>query len=178
MEKGRYEMNFAGSGGQGVILASVIFAEAAVLNGDNVIQSQAYGPEARGGSSHGETIISKDSIWYSKVTAPNFLLALTQASLDKFISTVAPDAVVIADSGLTVPPHPESVKILQFPILDTAKNEVGKSLTANIVAAGAINSALKLFPDDVMKNAVLLHIPKGTEKLNMLAFEKGKLLAS
>ena len=79
----RYEMRFAGSGGQGVILASVIMAEAAVIAGLNTVQSQAYGPEARGGVSKAETVVSREKIWYSKVTLPNFLLALTQASTAK-----------------------------------------------------------------------------------------------
>ena len=81
MEKKRFEMRFAGSGGQGVILASVILAEAAVIRGLHTVQSQAYGPEARGGVSKAETILSGEPIWYSKVTRPDFLLALTQASL-------------------------------------------------------------------------------------------------
>ena len=84
MEKNRYEMRFAGSGGQGVILASVILAEAAVIAGLRAVQSQAYGPEARGGVSRAETILSRGQIWFSKVTRPDFLLALTQASLDTY----------------------------------------------------------------------------------------------
>ena len=80
----QYEMRFTGSGGQGVILASVIMAEAAVISGLHTIQSQAYGPEARGGTSKAETILSRGDIWFSKVIAPNFLLALTQGSLEKY----------------------------------------------------------------------------------------------
>ena len=90
----RYEMRFAGSGGQGVILASVIIAEAAVISGINAVQSQAYGPEARGGVSKAEAILSKEYIWYSKVTRPAFLLALTQASLDKYSKELAEQALL------------------------------------------------------------------------------------
>ena len=63
MKNERYEMRFAGSGGQGVILASVILAEAAVIAGLRTVQSQAYGPEARGGVSTAETILSREEIW-------------------------------------------------------------------------------------------------------------------
>ena len=99
----RYEMRFAGSGGQGVILASVIMAEAAVIAGLNTVQSQAYGPEARGGVSKAETVVSREKIWYSKVTLPNFLLALTQASLEKYTREMAEGAVVMMDDSLTMP---------------------------------------------------------------------------
>ena len=70
----QYQMRFAGSGGQGVILASVILAEAAVICGFQAVQSQAYGPEARGGVSKAETIVSREKIWFSKVLRPDFLL--------------------------------------------------------------------------------------------------------
>ena len=91
----RYEMRFAGSGGQGVILASVIIAEAAVISGINAVQSQAYGPEARGGVSKAEAILSKEYIWYSKVNCPEFLLALTQASLDKYSKELTANIVAV-----------------------------------------------------------------------------------
>ena len=82
MENKRYEMRFAGSGGQGVILASVILAEAAVIAGLHTVQSQAYGPEARGGACRAETLISETPIGFTKVQHPTFLMALTQKSLD------------------------------------------------------------------------------------------------
>ena len=77
----RFEMRFSGSGGQGVILASVIFAEAAVISGLKTVQSQAYGPEARGGVSRAETVLSREPIWYSKVTAPAALGLFTDEQL-------------------------------------------------------------------------------------------------
>ena len=101
--KDRLEMRFAGSGGQGVILASVILAEAAVISGLNAVQSQAYGPEARGGVSKAETILGREKIWYSKVSTPDFLLALTQASLEKYGKEMAADGLVMIDESLTVP---------------------------------------------------------------------------
>ena len=91
----RYEMRFAGSGGQGVILASVIMAEAAVIAGLNTVQSQAYGPEARGGVSKAETVVSREKIWYSKVTRPNFLLALTQSALEKYVNDVRECGIIM-----------------------------------------------------------------------------------
>ncbi len=172
----RYEMRFAGSGGQGVILASVILAEAAVISGVHAVQSQAYGPEARGGVSKAETVLSREKIWYSKVTRPDFLLALTQASLDRYARELAEGAVVMADDSLTVPASVDAGRALSIPILRTAKETVGRAFTANIVAVGAINAALRLFADDVLLEAVRRHIPAGTEEINKKALDAGAAL--
>ena len=169
----RFEMRFAGSGGQGVILASVIFAEAAVISGMKTIQSQAYGPEARGGVSKAETVLSRDQIWYSKVTEPHFLLALTQASINKYSEDLKEDYIVMADESLTVPGNLDPARVISVPILQTATEKIGKAFTANIVAVGAINKALRLFDDEVMLEAVKRHIPPGTERINKEALTAG-----
>lgn len=176
MEKKRYEMRFAGSGGQGVILASVILAEAAVIAGLQTVQSQAYGPEARGGVSKAETILSLEKIWYSKVTRPDFLLALTQASLESYVKALSEDAVVMMDDSLVLPEGVDPARVLAVPILRTAKETVGKAFTANIVAVGAINAALRLFDDAVLLEAVRRHIPAGTEEINKKALDAGAAL--
>ena len=178
MKNERYEMRLAGSGGQGVILASVILAEAAVISGLNAVQSQAYGPEARGGVSKAETIISREEIWYSKVTQPDFLLALTQASLDAYTKTLAKGAVVMLDDSLTLPADADRKRVIAIPILRTAKELVGKAFTANIVALGAINAALRLFDEACLLEAVRRHIPAGTEEINKKALDAGAALIS
>ena len=178
MENERYEMRFAGSGGQGVILASVILAEAAVIAGLRTVQSQAYGPEARGGVSKAETIISREEIWYSKVTHPDFLLALTQASLDAYTKTLAKGAVVMMDDSLTVPEGLDRKRVIAIPILRSAKEVVGRAFTANIVAVGAINAALRLFDEGCLLEAVRRHIPAGTEEINKKALDAGAALIS
>jgi 2-oxoglutarate ferredoxin oxidoreductase subunit gamma len=174
----RYEMRFTGSGGQGVILASVILAEAAVLCGMQAVQSQAYGPEARGGTARGETILSRGQIWFPKVIRPNFLLALTQSSLNKFSAELAPGALVLADDTLTIPEGLDPAQVLSLPILRTARETVGRAMTANIVAVGAINTALGLFPEEVLREAVRRHIPAGTEAVNNRALAAGEALVS
>lgn len=172
----RYEMRFTGSGGQGVILASVILAEAAVAAGLEAVQSQSYGPEARGGMCKAETVLSRDPILFSKVICPNFLLALSQPSLDKFVRDLAPGGVVLADAGLEAPQGAEGIVFL--PILDTARDKVGKRMTANIVAVGAINAALGLFDGEALREGVRRHIPAGTEELNWKALEAGEALVT
>jgi 2-oxoglutarate ferredoxin oxidoreductase subunit gamma len=174
----RFEMRFSGSGGQGIVLISIILAEAAILSDLQAVQSQTYGPEARGGLCKAETIISGEAIWFSKVVCPDFLLALTQASLEQYIGNVARDAAVMIDESLTLPGNADPKSVLALPILKTAKERVGSEMTANIVAVGAINAALRLFPEDALSEAVKRHIPAGTEILNLKALEEGKKLIS
>ena len=173
----RCAIRLTGSGGQGVILISVILAEAAVLDGKKAVQSQVYGPEARGGMCQADTIISDDEIWFSKQEKPDVLLTLTQPSMNKFSKDTTPQSTIIADTGLSIPGNCAASKIYRIPILETASKVVGKPMTANIVAVSAINTILGLFPEDIMQEAVKMHIPAGTEELNMKAFNEGKRIA-
>ena len=75
----RLEVRLAGSGGQGIILAGLVLAEAAgIYDGREVAMVQSYGPEARGGTSKAEVIISDASIDFPLCTQVDVLLALTQ----------------------------------------------------------------------------------------------------
>ncbi|MCL2234707.1 MAG: 2-oxoacid:acceptor oxidoreductase family protein [Firmicutes bacterium] len=166
----RQEMRISGSGGQGIITAAVIMAEAALLAGFNVAQTQSYGPEARGGICKSEVVIDEGAVGFPKVISPTFLLALTQSSLDKYSSGLPKDCVIMADASLTLP---KGIEAIQIPILATAREKVGKNFVANIVALGAINETLKIVPHECLAEAVKKHIPKGTEDLNMLALSEG-----
>ena len=119
-------------------------------------------------------IISDDEIWFSKQEKPDVLLTLTQPSMNKFSKDTTPQSTIIADTGLSIPGNCAASKIYRIPILETASKVVGKPMTANIVAVSAINTILGLFPEDIMLEAVKMHIPAGTEELNMKAFNEGK----
>ena len=167
----RYEMRFAGSGGQGVILCSIILAEAAFLAGKKVAQSQSYGPEARGGLCRAELVVDEAEITYPKLT-------LTQASLDKFGANTSEDALIMIDKSLLEPDDLGSYNVVSLPILQTASRVIGKPMTANIVAVGAINELLGIAPEEVVREAVKMHIPKGTEEINMQALTEGMKLGA
>ena len=94
----KHELRLSGTGGQGLILAGIILAEAALLDGKLAIQSQSYGPEARGGSSKSEVIISEDAIHFPKVTKPDLLLAMSQEAANKYSHDLTKDSVMITDS--------------------------------------------------------------------------------
>ena len=169
----KMEIRLAGSGGQGIILATVILAEAAIIAGKHTAQSQSYGPEARGGACKAEVIVSDNEIGFTKVQSPTFLMALTQKSLDKYSKNLPKDCLVLIDEGLQIPQNLDGYNVIKLPILSTAAEKVGRLMTANIVAVAAINGLLKLVDDESLKTAVFMHIPKGTEALNEKALNEG-----
>ena len=175
--KDTFKFRFAGSGGQGVILGTIILAEAALEEGYCVVQSQSYGPEARGGSCKAEMIISKNEIDFPKIETADCLAALTQKSLDKYISTLAPDGTLIIDSSLSTPEgwHGRTERV---DVIATVYDVLKKPVTVNIVALGAINAILGIASDETLENAVLARVPAGTEELNMKALEEGRKLAA
>lgn len=165
------ELRLSGSGGQGLILAGIILAEAAILDGKNAVQSQSYGPEARGGASRAEVIVSDEDIDYPKVTNPDVLLALTEEALKKYMVNLAKESLIIIDSSIDKP-H-TTAKVLKVPILDTAQNVVGKIIVANIVALGVVTAVTGVVSKESIEKAVMEKVPKGTEELNKKALFEG-----
>ena len=169
----RMEIRLAGKGGQGVILASIILAEAAVNAGKYACQTQSYGPEARGGACKAETIISDNKISYPEITTPSFVMALTQNAADKYVRNLPEGTIVVLDSSVTPPQETGKYRLHCLPILHTAEYEVGKAFTANIVAVGAINRILGICSFDELTETVLKRVPKGTEEINIKALKAG-----
>ncbi len=173
----KIEMRLTGSGGQGLILAGIIFAEAALLDGKNSIQSQSYGPEARGGASKAEVIIKDSEIDFPKIEVPDILLSLTQVAYDKYHGEIKESGTMIIDETIDEEDVPEGVKLIKAPILSTATNKVGKSIVANIVAIGLITGLTNIVSRESIQEAVLARVPKGTEELNKSALQAGYDLA-
>ena len=171
-----FELRFAGSGGQGVILASIILAEAVLKESLNVAQSQSYGPEARGGMCKADVVISNDAIDFPQVEEADCLLALTQESFDKYMHIVRKGGVIVTDSKLDIPQCENGEKIISVAILETASEVIGNEMTANIVALGALNAALNLVSEENLEAAVLKHVPAKTKDLNIRALNEGKKL--
>ncbi|MCI5721158.1 MAG: 2-oxoacid:acceptor oxidoreductase family protein [Firmicutes bacterium] len=171
------QLRFTGSGGQGVILGTIIIAEAAYLDGKNVVQSQSYGPEARGGMCKAETIIDDEKITYTKVTDPTLLLSLTQVSFNKYVKDIDRDTIIVVDDSINVPARVrERHEVLSLPIIHSAKEVIKNPMAANIISVGAVNEALKLASVKSLQEAVMNHVPKGTEELNTRAMRLGAKL--
>jgi len=95
-------VRLSGSGGQGLILAGIILAEGAISSNLNAVQTQSYGPEARGGASKSEVIISDSDINFPKIIKPNILLSLTQKSLNEYLKDIESSGIIIVDSSIEV----------------------------------------------------------------------------
>lgn len=171
-------IRLAGSGGQGIILCSIILADAALMNGAYSAQSQSYGPEARGGACKAEVVVSDEAIDFPKVIKSDFMLALTQASLTKYLPGAKPGSVLMIDNSLELPAAADELglQVHTLPILSTANDMLKRPMVANIVAAGAINACLKLVDTETLEKAVLKNVPAGTEELNRFAMLAGSSL--
>ena len=168
----RYEIRLSGSGGQGLILMGIILAEAiGIYDGKYVAQTQSYGPEARGGSSKSEVIVSDEEIDYPKAMSLDLLLAMNQKSCDEFYPDLKPDGLLIVDSTfVTQIPTP---KAFQVPFTRMAREEFKREVVANIVALGALSQLTSIVSAKAIESAVLARVPKGTEKLNRDALRAG-----
>lgn len=171
----RFEIRLSGSGGQGLITAGIILSQAAVLDGLNVIQSQSYGPEARGGASKSEVIISQDKIYYPRLISCDILLCLSQLSYEKYLEELKPGAILILDNSINYEEQ-DNYEIYSRPILNIASEKLNKPMVANIIALGVINEITKVVGRESLSEAVLSRVPKGTEELNKKALEEGFLL--
>lgn len=168
----RYEIRLSGSGGQGLITAAVVFAEAVgVYDGRYVCQTQSYGPEARGGKSKSEVVISSIPIDYPKALELDLLLAMNQAACDAYFYDIKPNGLLVVDGGL-VEQHPTS-RIIAIPFTRIAKEEIGRELVANMVALGAIGLLSGRVDLGNLERALLARVPKGTEEMNSQALQCG-----
>jgi len=171
----RTEFRLSGSGGQGLLLAGIVLAEAAILEGKNAVQTQSYGPEARGGASKAEVVISEQDIDYPKAMDPDFLLALTSEAY-KTYGKLMKKGLIIVDDSVTLSDD-IAARTVSVPILKTASQDIGKSVVANIVALGVLAGVSGVVELSTLESAVKNRVPKGTEDLNLSALRKGFELA-
>jgi 2-oxoglutarate ferredoxin oxidoreductase subunit gamma len=170
----RTEVRFSGSGGQGIILAGVILAEAAAIyDNKNAVQSQSYGPEARGGASKSEVIISDGDIDYPKATNIDILLALTQVACDKYHPDLKEGGVLIVDSHEVREVPKGEFTVYALPIFDLAQERVGKRIVSNIIVLGLVVGLTGVVSKKAIEEAVLARVPRGTEDLNLKALKVG-----
>ncbi len=133
----RTEVRLAGEGGQGMILAGIILAEAATIyGGQNAVQSQSYGPEARGGASKSEVVISSGEIDHPEVLEPDVVVALSQEAFRKFAPTVKLGGLLIVDADKV--DSTSAPQAIRLPITKMAFETTGKIITANTVALGVL----------------------------------------
>ena len=168
------EISMGGSGGQGLVLMGLILAEAAgICEGRQVVSSQLYGPESRGGASRSDVIISDDEIDYPEVENPDVLFAFNQLSATKYAPNLKDGGTFVYDSTYVNDVPDVRGKVHGLPITRLARERVGREIVANIVALGAITVLTGVVSRDAMMQAVLGRVPKGTEEINQRALQVG-----
>ena len=171
--KARTEIRLSGSGGQGIILAATLLADAAAVTGKEVVQTQSYGPEARGGASKAEVIISGEEIDFPEATAPDVTLCLSQESFDGYAALTVVGGLVLYDDRLVEPRPIRGVRLVGAPFTDVAEHELGKAIVANVVATGTIQALTRVVGRRELTAAVRRRVPPRFLDLNLRALRLG-----
>ncbi len=173
---GKTEIRLGGSGGQGVVLAAQILGKAAVLDGKNALQTQAYGAEARGSLAKSEVIISDSKIGFPAVRKPDVLVVMNQEALNALLKDLKETGTLIIDStNITSIPEVKA-KVYRLPITETAKKMFGNFLYANMVMLGAFTRITKLVTRASVEKTIKTSVSASTVETNINAFREGAQL--
>jgi len=174
----RYRLVFSGSGGQGVITAAIILAEAAVLyEALSAVQSQSYGPEARGGATRSDVIISDREIYYPKVTQSNILVCLSQQAYDKFYPIIRPGGLLITDSHFVTTQIRVDAVHRELPLYQTVMGKIGKPVVLNICMLGAVIGLTRLVKPESIRKTLEQRIAPAFLHMNLQALSLGLEMA-
>jgi len=170
----RTEIKIGGFGGQGVILSGYIIGRAAsIYDGKYATMIQAFGPEARGSACSAQIIVSREEIAYPYITAPNLMVVMSQEAYSKFSPELAVGGTLITENELVVT-HNLRKDLRHFSVSATRfAEELGKKMVLNIVMMGFTAAVTDVVSVEALRSAVKASVPKGTEELNLRAFEKG-----
>jgi len=170
----RTEIKIGGFGGQGVILSGYIVGRAAsIYDHQHATMIQAFGPEARGSACSSQIVVSPEAIAYPYLTAPQIMIVMSQEAYTKFTPELAPGGILITEEELVVPHNLRpDVKHFSIPATRIAE-ELGRRMVLNIVMMGFLAAVTKIVAPEAMRQAVKASVPKGTEELNLNAFDRG-----
>lgn len=170
----RTEIKIGGFGGQGVILSGYIIGRAAAIYDDKfATMIQAFGPEARGSACSAQVIVDAQPIAYPYITSPEVLIVMSQEAYSKFVPELGDAGTLITEEELvTVRNLRKDIRHLSIPATRFAE-ELGKRLVLNIVMMGFLAAVTEIVGKEAMRKAVQMSVPKGTEELNLKAFDRG-----
>jgi len=169
----RLEIRLSGSGGQGLVLASTVLAEAAVATGREVVQTQTYGPEARGGASCAEVILSDEEIDFPELVSPDITVCLSQEAFDTFAAVTRDGGLVLYDEQLVVAQPMQGVRLVGVPLTNLAQQAAGTPLAANIVALGVLERMAAPVPAEALLESLRRRLPERLLQANLAALRVG-----
>lgn len=174
-DRAMVQVVLSGFGGQGVITAGQILGRAvAVHEGRNAVMAQSYGPESRGGACKAEVILADGEIAYPRVVAPDVAVVLSQEAYRKVGRSRPPGCLLIAEEDLVrLDDEAErGTRLLRVPATRLAEG-LGRRVVQNIVTLGFFCGATEAVSPDALRDAIAATVPRGTEALNLRAFEAG-----
>ena len=171
----RTEVRLTGFGGQGIILAAYILGKAAALyDKKHATFTQSYGPESRGGACAAQVVLSDEPVQYPHLIDPSVVVIMSQEAYNKYAPTLRAGNKVLVDEDLVILGElPDGVRIYSIPSTRIAEVEIGRKMVANIVMVGFLAAVAGIVTEDSMRRAVKESVPKGTEDLNLKAFQAG-----
>jgi 2-oxoglutarate ferredoxin oxidoreductase subunit gamma len=174
----RYRLVFCGAGGQGVITASIVLAEAAVFHeGWNAVQTQSYGPEARGSTTRSDLILSPEAINYPKVLQPNILVCLTQDAYNRYHSVVRPGGLLLTDNHFVKQLPTLDARQMGFPMYSSVLERLGAAQPLNICMLGALVAVTRIVREESLLEALARRFQGESAQVNLRALEIGRELA-
>ena len=172
------DINIAGLGGQGSILAGVILGTAAVTYDKKfAVQTQAYSSELRGGFAATWVIVSDGPVNFPRVTTPDILVAQAQDAINRFAKVLKPKGLLIVDSDMIPEPPTGIERVVRVPATSLARNELKAPVVANIIMLGALWQATGIVSREALEKAIADLVPRGKSKLNLVAFDCGARVA-
>jgi 2-oxoglutarate ferredoxin oxidoreductase subunit gamma len=167
-------IRIAGFGGQGVILAGMVIGKAAAIHdGKFATLTQSFGPEARGSACSAQLIISDEPVLYPYITQPDILVAMSQEAHARFGRDLKPEGMLLYEQDLiNLGSTPPGLRCYGIPATRFAE-ELGRKLVLNMVIVGFVTALTGLATPAAVRKAIASSVPKGTEALNLQAFEKG-----
>lgn len=169
---------FSGSGGQGVVTAAIILAEAAVLFENlNAIQTQDYGAAARGGATRSEVIISDSEIFFPKVNQPNVLICLTQDAYNKFSRIIRPGGLLITDTHYVKTERTVDAILKEFPMYQTVIDKIGNQIVFNICMLGVLIGLTGIVRSESVMKVIEKRISPSFIEMNSKALDLGLKLS-
>ena len=166
-------IRFSGFGGQGIVLSGFILGNAAIKDGNNAIQTQSYGSESRGGACRSDVIISDRKINELSPPEVDVLVSMSHSAFEKYIPMLKSGGTLIIDSDLVFPEDAKKYRFYGISATDIAYKKFGRKIIGNMVMIGYVTAITKIVTKKAAKESIKNNVPRGTENINIKAFEEG-----
>jgi 2-oxoglutarate ferredoxin oxidoreductase subunit gamma len=170
-----HEIILAGTGGQGLILSGILLAEAAILEGKNVVQTQSYGIASRGGLSLAEVIIDNEEIVFQQVQKPDCILALTEEAAKKYESWAARGVPILYDSTLA---NARTAPNFTGYAFTQAASDLGNEGSVNILALGTVAAKTGAVKMETIEQMIRKRFKGASVEMNLKVLAAGRDLAA